>query len=80
MSDIQITRLKRKIEKRDKRIKGLENKIDRLERKLAKTVIDLPKTVEQSVTDAFMNVRFMPIHKFMGKERIVEVREFNKDT
>ena len=79
MSDIQIERLKRKLSKKDNKIKGLENRIVTLERKLAMAVIDLPRTVERSVTDVLMNVRFFPVGPTFRNNKIIEIREVKDD-
>lgn len=60
-----INRLLRRIQKRDKRIAGLERRIQLLERKLVDRTLDLgnlSRNIKKEVQDALCNVRMIPVH------------------
>jgi hypothetical protein len=64
-SDKIILRLTRRIQRRDKRIAGLERKIQQLESALATRTLDLgslSRNIRREVQDALCNVRFIPVH------------------
>lgn len=70
-------RLVRRLERRDKRIAGLERKIQTLEEALSWRSIDLEslsRNVRREVQDALCNVRMIPVHGLSSKNQIVEVK------
>lgn len=70
-------RLIRRIERRDKRIAGLERKIQKLENALAWRTLDLEslsRNVRREVQDALCNVRMIPVHGLSSMSKIVEVK------
>lgn len=70
-------RLVRRLDRRDKRIAGLERKIQQLENALAWRTMDLEslsQNVRREVQDALCNVRMIPVHGFKRDEVITEVR------
>lgn len=70
-ADLQVRRLRRKLEKRDKKISGLKRRIAELEHALA--VKDLPRNVTKAVQEALCNVRMIPVLG-IGADRILEVK------
>lgn len=78
---VLIERLKRKIERRDNKITGLERELKKTQQalgSLATTLNRMPLEVEHAVTHALCNVRLIPV---LGKARdakILEVRNFNE--
>jgi hypothetical protein len=76
-------RLVRRLERRDKRIAGLERKIKQLENALAWRSIDLEslsRNVRREVVDALCNVRMIPIHGGNRDQVIAEVRTIPTNT
>lgn len=74
--EIIIGRLQRKLEQRDRKIAGLEQKVQQLSEALAWRTIDLEclsRNVRQEVQDALCNVRLIPVHGLAGAQQIVEV-------
>lgn len=70
-------RLVRRLERRDKRIAGLERKIRKLEEALSWRTLDLEslsRNVRREVQDALCNVRMIPVHGLSGMNQIVEVK------
>lgn len=82
-ADVRYERLKRKLQKRDNKIAGLERRVRELEHALADRMTDadrLGKRIENAVTTALCNVRMIPV--FGGKHlpsKIVEVRGVDND-
>lgn len=78
LEEITHQRLIRRIEKRDKRIEGLERKVKKLEEALAWRTLDLESLTDnlhQTVQDALCNVRMIPVGALTQNNRIVEVRD-----
>ena len=70
-------RLVRRLERRDKRIAGLERKIQKLEEALSWRSMDLEslsRNVRREVQDALCNVRMIPVHGLSSMNQIVEVK------
>jgi len=70
-------RLVRRLERRDKRISGLERKIKKLEEALSWRSMDLEslsRNVRREVQDALCNVRMIPVHGLTSGNQIVEVK------
>lgn len=70
-------RLVRRLERRDKRIAGLERKIQKLEEALSWRSIDLEslsRNVRREVQDALCNVRMIPVNGLSSMNQIVEVK------
>ena len=70
-------RLVRRLERRDRRIAGLERKIRRLEEALSWRTIDLEslsRNVRREVQDALCNVRMIPVFGGKRDQVITEVR------
>lgn len=70
-------RLVRRVERRDRRIAGLERKIKRLEEALAWRTLDLEslsRNVRREVQDALCNVRMIPVFGGSRDQVITEVR------
>jgi hypothetical protein len=62
--DITISRLKRRIEKKNKTILGLQRRVQQLESALANRTLDLgnlSRNIRREVQDALCNVRFIPV-------------------
>lgn len=79
--EIELGRLKRKLQKRDEKIKGLEKRLALMEKALSSRSLDLSyirnelaKEITHSVQDALCNVRMIPVFPFGGEKKIVEVR------
>lgn len=79
--EIEVGRLKRKLQKRDEKIKGLEKRIALMEKALSSRSLDLSyirhelaKEITHSVQDALCNVRMIPVFPLGGEKKIVEVR------
>ena len=75
--DVVIQRLIRRVERRDRKIAGLERKIRRLEEALSWRTIDLEslsRNVRREVQDALCNVRMIPVHGLSSMNQIVEVK------
>jgi len=80
--DRRVRRLRRKLEKRNQRIAGLERRIAKLEAALAlrsgdAVVVDFTKLrhdLAKAVTEALCNVRMIPVLDIGGHRKIVEVR------
>ena len=78
----QVRRLQSKLDKRDKRIAGLERRVAELEREVTTRTGDLVlagaeqlrRDIEKSVTRALCNVRMIPVLDIGGHRKIVEVR------
>jgi len=63
--DITILRLKRRIEKKNKTILGLQRKVQQLESELANRTLDLgslSRNIRREVQDALCNVRLIPVN------------------
>jgi len=76
--DVIKQRLIRRIEKRDKRIEGLERKVQQLEEALAWRTIDLEnltKNIRHEVQAAVSNMRMIPMNG-MARDRFVEIRTY----
>lgn len=81
-ADIISSRLRRKIERRNARIAGMERRISRLESSLAlrsgdAVVVDfnaIRREITRAVTDALCNVRMIPVMDIGGHRKIVEVK------
>lgn len=70
-------RLLRRIERRDKRIAGLERKVQQLESALATRTLDLgslSRNIRREVQDALCNVRMIPVNAGMRDKVITEIR------
>lgn len=77
-----ITRLKRQLARREKRIQGLERKIALLESALAHHAVNvqrLPIQVERAVQNALCNVRMIPMLGIGRDAKILEVRHIKAD-
>jgi hypothetical protein len=77
LSDTLRLRQKRRLERRDRRIAGLQRRIRELETALAINAIAvqrLPIDVERAVQRALCNVRMIPVLGVGGSDRIVEVK------
>lgn len=73
----QYERLLRRLEKRDRKIAGLERKIQRLEEALTWRTIDLEslsRNVRREVQDALCNVRMIPVFGGGRDKVIAEVK------
>lgn len=67
--NLKETRLRRRIEKKNKIIKGLERKIQTLESALANRTLDLAslsRNIREEVQYALCNVRMIPVNKTLG--------------
>jgi hypothetical protein len=76
--DVIKQRLIRRIEKKDKRIAGLESKVQQLEEALAWRNIDLEnltKNIRHEVQEAVSNMRMIPMNG-MARDRFVEIRTY----
>lgn len=74
---VAVQRLVRRLERRDRRIAGLERKIRRLEEALSWRTIDLEslsRNVRHEVQDALCNVRMIPVHGASRDRVIAEVK------
>lgn len=74
---VAIQRLVRRLERRDRRIAGLERKIRQLEEALSWRTIDLEslsRNVRREVQDALCNVRMIPVFGGTRDRVIVEVK------
>lgn len=74
---VAVQRLVRRLERRDRRIAGLERKIRRLEEALSWRTIDLEslsRNVRLEVQHALCNVRMIPVHDHLTTGQIVEVK------
>ena len=70
---VVVQRLVRRLERRDRRIAGLERKIRRLESALSWRTIDLEslsRNVRREVQDALCNVRMIPVFGG-GRDRVI---------
>lgn len=75
-------RMMRRIEKRDRRIAGMQRRIGALERALATQGLDmqrLPRDVTRAVQEALCNVRMIPVRGLGGSTKIVEVRTTDEE-
>ena len=75
--DIKEARLRRKIEKKNKIIKGLERKIQILEKELVSRTLDLgslSRNIRNEVQNALCNVRMIPVGVGVKNKLIVEVQ------
>lgn len=73
----QVSRLRRKLEKRDEKIAGLKRRIADLEHALAVKDVEvkrLPRDVTRAVQEALCNVRMIPVFGIGQNARIVEVK------
>lgn len=70
--DRQVMRLRRKLEKRDKKISGLKRRIADLEHSLA--VKNMTINVTKAVQDALCNVRMIPVLGLGKSDLIIEVK------
>ena len=73
----EIKRLNRKLQRRDKRIKGLERKVSQLQEALAHRSINSQKItldIRRSVQEAMCNVRHIPVFGLGCEQVIAEVR------
>ena len=71
-ADVTRHRLIRRIERRDKRIAGLERKIKRLEEVLSWRTMDLEslsRNIRREVEYALCNVRMIPVHDHPKRRR-----------
>lgn len=69
--------LRRKLAKRERRIKGMQRRIDELETALSLHAIRidrLPERVTKAVQDALCNVRLIPLVGAGRSDKIVEIR------
>jgi hypothetical protein len=76
-------RLLRRIERRDKKIKGMEDRIRMLERALVGRTLDLEnlsRNIGREVQNALCNVRMIPVNGLPRMDRIVDVRIFSPET
>ena len=74
MVDVGLSRARRKIERRDKRIAALLERVAALESALSrKTAVNVTKEVEAAVYNALRNVRMIPVFP-LGDDKIVEVK------
>lgn len=70
-----ISRLRRKIDKRDNRIKAMQGRICELESALSTRMLDvevLSRNIERSVSRALCNVRMIPVLG-LGKTQRIEI-------
>lgn len=77
VDEIKHKRLQKRLERRDKRIMGLERKIQLLESALAVRTLDLEslsKNIRREVTDALCNVRMVPISSGLKGSKILDIR------
>lgn len=77
LDSVAHQRLIRRLERRDKRIAGLERKIQQLENALAWRTIDLEslsRNVRREVQDALCNVRMIPVFGGTRDRVIAEVK------
>lgn len=75
--NIRENRLLRRIEKKNKKIQGLERRIKILERELVNRTLDLgslSRNIRREVQDALCNVRMIPVHAGMRDKLIVDIR------
>lgn len=75
--NVEITRLRRKIKKRDARIAGLQRHISILESALATKDLEanrLPRDIVRAVQEALCNVRMIPVLGVGSKAKIVEIQ------
>lgn len=75
--DCRVMRLRRKLERRDRKIAGLKKRVADLEMLLATREIAarrLPLDVARAVQDALCNIRMIPVHGVGKGDRIVEVK------
>lgn len=78
--DIRVTRLLRKLEKRDERIAGLMRRVALLESALATKDLEskrLPREITRAVQEALCNVRMIPVFGVGREAKIVEVKSSN---
>jgi multidrug resistance efflux pump len=76
-NEIRLERANRRIQRRDRKIAGLQREIKRLEQALAWRTIDLEsvtRNVHDAVQRALCNVRMIPIHGWTRDQVIAEVR------
>lgn len=77
MSDLNTSRLLRRIEKKNKKIEGLDRRVKMLERELANRTLDLgslSRNIRREVQDALCNVRMIPVYGGMRDKLIVDIR------
>lgn len=77
VDEIKHKRLQKRLERRDKRIMGLERKIKLLESALAVRTLDLAsltKNIRREVTDALCNVRMVPVSSGLKGSKILDIR------
>jgi CII-binding regulator of phage lambda lysogenization HflD len=78
----KIARLKRKLEKRDQKIRGMEREIVSLQSKLAQSAYlqdKMPREIEKLVQRALSNMRLIPALGIGSSTKILEVRALDKD-
>jgi multidrug resistance efflux pump len=76
-NEIRLERANRRIQRRDRKIAGLQREIKRLEQALAWRTIDLEsvtRNVHDAVQRALCNVRMIPIDGWTRDQVIAEVR------
>lgn len=81
-TEILYLRLQRKLDKRDKKIAGLERRIIQLESILGSRVLDVKQMgmdVERAVEHALCNVRMIPVHGMMKTSKILEIRTVKEE-
>lgn len=79
--EVAVGRLKRKLERRDEKIKSLEKRVAQLEAALSSRSMDLSylrnelkNELTHTVQYALSNVRMIPVFPLGGEKKIVEVR------
>jgi len=80
--NITQQRLFRRIERRDKRIAGLERKIKQLESALSYRTMDLEslsRNIQKEVQQALCNVRMIPVHGF-NDNKFIEVKTIPEES
>ena len=75
--DLEVSRLRRKLAKRDEKIAGMKRRIQELEHALAVKDVEakrLPRDVTRAVQEALCNVRMIPVMGIGKSARILEVK------
>ena len=80
-TDVQLLRLERRLQERDRKIAGLRRRVAALECALATKDLEvkrLPHDVTRAVQEALCNVRMIPVPGIRSNDKIVEVRNVSR--
>jgi len=71
---VEVMRLLRKIDSRDRKIAGLRRRVEQLETAIANHEINVRRMPIRAVQEALCNVRMIPVLGVGSSARIVEIK------